>query len=165
MFLTLLLGTFAIATSVSVVVALAFRRPVQRILGRIIADEISSAWLRYLMFAVFVVGISSGVRIWELEKYVTRPAVKNAEIVELNQERWILEIYRTVIGTLQGLVCVLLVFFTLSLFAFVIVRIFESRRTANNRVPNDSEREATPTQPRAALETRSCVNHEARAVV
>jgi hypothetical protein len=129
MFLTLLLVTFAIAAAVSSAVALAFRHPVQRILTRIIADDISSAWLRYLMFALLVVGISSGVRIWDLEKYVTKPLVKDAEIVQLTQDRWILEVYRTVIETLQGLAWVLLVFFVIALFAFVLVRIFELRRT------------------------------------
>ena len=147
MFLTLLLTTFAIAVVVSSVVALAFRHPVQRILARIIADDISSAWLRYLMFALFVVGISSGVRIWDLEKYVTKPAVKDAEIVPLMQDRWILEIYRTVIETLQGLAWVLLVFFVIALGAFVLVRIFELRRTKSNAVQNDSEGMNVQAQP------------------
>jgi hypothetical protein len=137
MFLSLLLVTFAIATAVSVVVAVAFRRPVQRILARIIADDISSAWLRYLMFALFVVGISSGVRIWDLEKYVTKPPLKDAEIVELTQDRWILEIYRTVVETLQGLAWVLLVFFIVALLAFVLIRIFELR--ANMRKAGDND--------------------------
>ncbi len=132
MFLTLLLVTFAIATTVSVVVAAVFRRPVQRILARIIADDISSTWLRYLMFALFVVGISSGVRIWELEKYITRSPARGAEVVELTRDRWILEVYRTVIETLQGLAWVLLVFFIVALIAFVLVRMFELRRAGRN---------------------------------
>jgi large-conductance mechanosensitive channel len=125
MFLTLLLVTFAVATTVSVIVATAFSKPVQRILNRIIADEISSAWQRYLMFALYVVGISSGVRIWDLEKYITKPAHKDAEIIILTRDRWILEVYRTVIETLQGLAWVLLLFFIIALIAFVIVRVFE----------------------------------------
>ncbi|MFM1769169.1 MAG: hypothetical protein RJA22_1698 [Verrucomicrobiota bacterium] len=128
MFLTLLAVTFVIATVVSILVARAFSRPINQILTRIIADEISGAWRRYLLFALYVVGISSGVRIWELEKYITKPAVKNAEIVELTGDRWILELYRTVISTLQGLAWVLLVFFVVALLAFVVVRIFEARK-------------------------------------
>ena len=128
MFLILLLVTFAIATVVSIIVARAFSKPINQILTRIIADEISVAWRRYLMFAIYVVGISSGVRIWELEKYITKPAYKDAEIVQLTTDRWILEVYRTIIETLQGLAWVLLVFFIVALLAFVVVRIFESRR-------------------------------------
>jgi hypothetical protein len=148
MFLTLLVTTFAIATAVSIVVAVAFRHPVRRILARIIADDISSAWQRYLMFALFVVGISSGVRIWDLEKYVTKAPLKDAEIVQLTQERWILEIYRTIIETLQGLAWVLLVFFVIALFAFVLVRIFELRRRKESGAASDSEYSSAPA-PRA----------------
>jgi hypothetical protein len=39
----------------------------------------------------------------------------------------VLEIYRTVIGTLQGIAWVLLIFFVVALLAFVIVRIGETR--------------------------------------
>jgi len=128
MFVTLLIVTFTIATVVSIIVARVFSKPINQILTRIIADEISVAWRRYLMFAIYVVGISSGVRIWELEKYITKPAFKDAEIIQLTNDRWILEVYRTIIGTLQGLAWVLLVFFIVALLAFVVVRIFEMRR-------------------------------------
>ena len=135
MFLTLLVVTFLVATVVSIIVARVFRAPVEQILRRIITDDLSSAWLRYLMFALYVVGISTGVRIWDLEKYITKPLVRGAEIVELNADRWILEVYRTIIGTLQGLAWVLLVFFLCTLFAFVVSRIFEARKTTSDPGP------------------------------
>jgi hypothetical protein len=144
MFLMLLVVTFVIATAVSVAVAVAFRGPAQRILARIIADDISSTWAHYLMFALFVVGISSGVRIWDLEKYVTKPPTTGAEVVELTRDRWILAVYRTVIGTLQGLAWVLLVFFVIALMAFVVVRVFESRRIKSEATPNDSPSKQIP---------------------
>ncbi len=128
MFLTLLIVTFIVATVVSSIVARAFSKPADQILKRIIADEISSVWRRYLLFALFVVGISSGVRLRDLEKYITKPPVKDAEIIQLTSERWILELYRTIIETLQGLAWALLVFFICSLLAFVMVRIFEMRK-------------------------------------
>ena len=128
MFLTLLLVTFTVASLVALIVACVFAKPADHILKCIIADDISSAWRRYLMFTLFVVGISSGVRIWDLEKYITKPLVKDAEIVQLTSDRWILEVYRTVIETLQGVAWVLLVFFVCALLAFVIVRIVELRR-------------------------------------
>ncbi len=128
MFLTLLLVTFVIATLVSVLTAAAFKKPVDQILKRIIGDDIFAAWRKYLMFAIFVVGISSGVRIYDLEKYITKPALKDAEIVQLTRDRWILEVYRTIIDVLQGIAEVLLVFFIVALIAFVLVRIFELKR-------------------------------------
>jgi beta-lactamase regulating signal transducer with metallopeptidase domain len=155
MFVTLLLTTFAIATAVSVLVAVAFRNPVRNILNRTIADQISSAWLRYLVFAMFVVGISSGVRIWDLEKYVTKPPVKGGEIVQLTQDRWILEIYRTVIDTLQGLAWVLLVFFAVALFAFVMVRLAELRRDKQPAIESETEEQPIPDTSRAITHPRS----------
>jgi hypothetical protein len=127
MFIILLIVTFLIALAVSFVVVRMFTAPIDRILDRIISDEISVEWLKYLKFAIYVVGISSGVRVWELEKYITAPRIENAEIVELTAERWVLEIYRTIISTLQGIAWLLLVFFIFALIAYVIVRIFEAR--------------------------------------
>jgi hypothetical protein len=74
------------------------------------------------------VGISSGVRIWELEKYITPLRTSDFVITQLTTERWILEVYRTLIGSLQGIAWLLLVFFIFALLAFVIVRVFELRR-------------------------------------
>ena len=128
MFLTLLLVTFLISVLVSFLVVLLFTRPIDRILKRIIADEISDAWVKYITFGLYVVGISSGVRINALERYITRPQVKDAEIIALTFERWVLEVYRTVISVLQGLAGVLLIFFIVALIAFVVVRVFELRK-------------------------------------
>ena len=129
MFLVLLLVTLAVALGVSLLVVRAFAQPIDNILKRIISDEISAAWLRYLKFAMIVVGVSAGVRIYELEKYITpQRHDKEARIVELTTERWILELYRTIIETLQGIAWMLLVFFVFALIAYVIVRIAESRR-------------------------------------
>lgn len=129
MFLTLLLVTFAIAAIVSFLVARLFAAPVDSILARIIADDISRAWSRYLKFAIYVVGISKGVRVWELERYISPGRYQEKpQILELTSDRWVLEVYRTVIETLQGIAWMLLVFFVFALIAYVIVRVFELRR-------------------------------------
>jgi hypothetical protein len=133
MFITLLAATFVIAFVVSTIVVLFFSRPLDNILDRIISDQISKAWSKYLKFAIYVTGISSGVRIWNLEKYITKPQFyKEAEIVQLTTERWVLEIYRTIIETLQGIAWMLLVFFVVALVAYVIVRIFEMKNKAKD---------------------------------
>jgi len=128
MFITLLAVTFVIAFVVSTIVANFFRQPIDKILGRIITDDISKAWSKYLLFAIYVTGISSGVRIWDLEKYITQPQFEGAKIVNLTGQRWVLEVYRTVIETLQGIAWMLLVFFVFALVAYVIVRAFELKR-------------------------------------
>lgn len=129
MFMTLLLITFVIALAVSLAVAKLFANPVNAIINRIVADDISSAWTRYLRFAIMVVGISSGVRIHQLERYITPMMSKDQNaILALNSDRWVLEIYRTIIGSLSGIAWMLLVFFIFALLAFVIVRMSEMRR-------------------------------------
>jgi hypothetical protein len=129
MFLTLLIVTFLVATAISTIVALVFKKPADQILKRIIADEVSTVWRRYLMFALYVVGISSGVHIRDLEKYITTPTVKGVEVLQLTSERWFLEVYRTTIGSLQGLAWALLVFFICALLAFIIVRSAEMTKS------------------------------------
>lgn len=128
MFLMLLLATLLVASGVSVAVMRAFNKPLDAILKRIIADEISSAWLKYMKFAILVVGISAGVRLYHIEKYITPArAEKGSVIAELTFERWVLELYRTVIETLQGIAWMLLVFFIFALVAYVIVRLAEMK--------------------------------------
>ncbi len=126
MFLTLLLVTFVIAALVSFIVARLFDRPLRQILGRLVAEDLSAAWHRYIVFAIYVVGISGGVRVSSLDQYIL-PRERNAPALELTPERWTLEVYRTVIGTLQSVAWMLLVFFVFALIAFVVVRGLEMR--------------------------------------
>ncbi|MDB5764618.1 MAG: hypothetical protein JWQ21_3613 [Herminiimonas sp.] len=126
MLLAPLLITLLLASGVSVLVIRAFTSPLDSILKRIIADDISAAWLKYLKFAILVVGISAGVRIRELEKYaIPLRGGKEAGISDFGFERWVVELYRTAIETLQGIAWMLLVFFVFALIAYVIVRIAE----------------------------------------
>ncbi len=142
MFFSLLFATLVTSLITSVVIALVFRKSIGGILSRILRDEISLAWQRYIIFAVIVVGLSSGVNLYKLEQYtdgaqgrwVERPDVEKQHDDQqwqppvLNNETWTLEIYRSVVGTVQGIAWALLVFFLVSLVAFVIVRGQEMRQ-------------------------------------
>jgi len=128
-FIILLAVTFAISVVVSSIVVRMFAKPIEGILQRIISDPITEAWVKYVKFAIYVVGISSGVRIVELQRYITPGQFKDAQVLALTRDRWILEVYRTIIGSLQGIAWLLLVFFSVALIAFVIVRVFELKKT------------------------------------
>jgi hypothetical protein len=124
----LLVTTFVISFAVATIVVVIFTKPNDRILKRVVPVEISQAWTRYLQFAIYVVGIGGGVRVWSFEKYLT--AVEPyREVIQLTRDRWMLEIYETIIGTLQSTTAVLLAFFIFALIAVVIVRAFEFRAT------------------------------------
>jgi len=127
MFVTLLVVTFAVALATSGMVVRAFRVAIAKILDRIVSTDLRAAWHRYLDFAVIVVGVSGGVRIWDLERYIT-PRGSKAEFIGLSTDRWILELYRTLIGTLESTAWLLLVFFAVALIAYVIARGFELLR-------------------------------------
>ena len=92
MFITLLIVTLVIALATSLLLMRLFDRMIRKILDRLVSAELIEAWNRYLSFAVVVVGVSGGVRIWSLEKYVTAYA-EEGEPVLLNADRWILAGY------------------------------------------------------------------------
>lgn len=126
MFVRLLIVTFVVALTMSAFVALLFYRPIGRILARLVSEELAATWRRYILFATFVVGISGGVRLWEIEKYITPD--KEGNLLRLTSERWVIEVYKTVIGSLQSIAWMLLIFFLFALIAYVTVRGFEMRR-------------------------------------
>lgn len=129
MFLLLLFATFAVALGVSFAVMWLFTKPIDRVLRRIIADEISVAWSKYMKFAILVVGVSTGVPVHDLERYVgaTLGGREIQSAASLSFDRWIFELYRAGIEALQGIAWMLLVFFAFALIAYVIVRIGEMR--------------------------------------
>ncbi len=137
MFFALLIITFLIALTVSHGIVRLFDRPIASILHRIVTEELSGAWHRYIKFAAYVVGISAGVRIHQLERYISAPQ-KDEEVLVLTPERWTLEVYRTVIETLQGIAWMLLVVFVVALLAYVLARGFEliHVRASQDRSPD-----------------------------
>jgi len=128
MFLRLLIVTFVVALAMSTLVVLLFYRPISRILTRVVAEDLAPSWRRYILFATYVVGIAGGARLWDIEKYITPD--KEGKLLQLNPDRWIVEVYKSVIGSLEGIAWMLLVFFLFALIAYVIERGFEMRRLA-----------------------------------
>ena len=136
MFYYLIISTFALALLVSFIVMRLFSNSINAILARIIHDPIHEAWAKYTKFAGMVVGTSSGIRIYDMEKYITPLTYAENDkriVIELTQERWVLEIYRTIIETLQRLAWMMLVFFMVALIAYVIVRWSEIKYAAKSK--------------------------------
>ena len=127
MILGLLGVTLLVALAVGTLAALLFTRPVRRIMERIVPDRISGAWVRYLIFAMYVVGLAGGVNVRRIERYLS-PAEPEGQVLELTRERWLMELYSTAIGSLGAITWMLLVFFVFALVAYVLVRGLEMRR-------------------------------------
>ena len=139
MFFALLIVTLLVSLLVCYLVARAFDKPITTILERIVGPEIAGAWAKYMKFAIYVVGVSGGVRIYDLERYLPQPESYTPDAkpipmpsLTLTPERWLLEIYRTVIETLQALAWMLLLFFLFALIAYVIVRIWGGRKAKDH---------------------------------
>lgn len=129
MFFMLLVVTLFVALATAGIVVLLFRRPIRQILDRIIGPELAHAWQRFLLFAIYVVGVSSGVQIWKLEQYIRAEGGPEGRLpFVLNGESMGLEVYRTIIQVLQGIAWALLVFFVVALVAFVLLRRGEVNR-------------------------------------
>jgi hypothetical protein len=128
MLIGLLVVTLAVTLLTATVAALVFIRPIRRILQRIVGDDLSAAWVRYLVFAMFVVGAGGGVNIRQIERYIT-PQGPEAQVLALTRERWIIEVYSSAIGALGAITWMLLVFFVFALVAYVVVRSLEMRRS------------------------------------
>jgi hypothetical protein len=60
MFVRLLIPTFVAAVMTSTVAAMLFAKPVDRVVGRLVSDELAPIWQRYVLFAVCVAGIPAG---------------------------------------------------------------------------------------------------------
>ncbi|MGD8782462.1 MAG: hypothetical protein PVH88_26335 [Ignavibacteria bacterium] len=140
MFYVLLISTFAISFLVSFIIAKIFDKSIKRILNRIISEEISSSWHKYIIFAVYVVGVSGGVNIWKLENYINPPKDDQVTYI-LTTERWVLEIYRTILESLQSIAWMLLLFFIFSLIAYVIIRIFEHNKNQKELLKKECNQE------------------------
>jgi len=126
-FFSLLLVTLLISIIVTVIVIICFNKPIKAIFIRIIGEEIAIAWQKFLTFALFVVGIASGISIHKLERFIA-PVTEENPRPDLTLEFWALEIYRTVISSLGGLAWALLIFFVFALIAFVIVKGREKKK-------------------------------------
>jgi hypothetical protein len=119
MFILLLIGTLVLAIIICAIVWRFFKGAVDQTVDAIVGPGVGGAWKRYIGFAIYVVGISGGVRLRELENFLT-PSPDNPMVLDMN--RWVLELYRTILGSLQSIAWMLLVFFAFALVAFVISR-------------------------------------------
>lgn len=128
MFLLLLISSTLVALGAALLTVRFFDAAILRILHTILGAELASAWQRYLRFAIVVVGVSGGVRPLDLEKYIA-PNRPGATAPELSLERWTLELYRSLIDSLQSIAWMLLLFFIGAMIAHVLLRTVARRRS------------------------------------
>jgi hypothetical protein len=145
MFIALFGASFVLALVLSATIAWLSREALDTILRRFVVDPVvRSGFEKYIRFAIVVVGISSGTRVKPLQEYISaaewnKPALQAA----LTQEFWTLELYRTVMGTLEGVAGLLLLCIFLALMAPAVLRMLKvepPKKLGQHEKPREPER-------------------------
>lgn len=127
MFLILLLLSLGIALLTSWLVSRYFDRAIDRILVSLVGAEVADAWHKYILFSLVVVGVSGGVQLFELQKYIPGKSDINPP-PPASLMSTVLLLYGTVIETLQSIAWMMFLFFFCGLIAIVITRHLAARR-------------------------------------
>jgi hypothetical protein len=123
MFVVLFLVTFLLAFAISSGVAWAGKEPIEGILHHFFPPNVTAAMSKYLRLAMVLIGVSSGARIRILEEFIAASAANKILMTDaLTQEFWVVELYRTSITTLEGILWLLLLFSLIVFMAYWIMR-------------------------------------------
>jgi hypothetical protein len=123
MFIVLFLVTFLLALGISSGVAWAGKEPIEGILHHFFSFNVTAAMSKYLRLAIVLIGVSSGARIRILEEFIGASAATKIQMTDaLTQEFWVVELYRTSITTLEGILWLLLLFSLVVFAAYWIMR-------------------------------------------
>ncbi len=120
MFIKLFLITFFTSVSVSFLVNKIFAKSIRTILAKLVQEKIAQVFTRYVYFAIYVIGLSGGVNIYSLERYLKKTD-PDLPLLTLNADKFFLEIYKTIIETLQSITFLLFFFFLVTLVSYVLI--------------------------------------------
>jgi hypothetical protein len=146
MFIVLFLVTFLLAFAISSGVAWAGKEPIEGILHHFFSLNVTAAMSKYLRLAIVLIGVSSGARIRILEEFISASPANKLQMTDaLTQEFWVVELYRTCITTLEGILWLLLLFSLVVLAAYWMMRksaLKEEQTSENQARLNDSKASA-----------------------
>lgn len=119
--------SFAAAVVLAASVVFFFSRPIDEALVRVVPPEMNSAWRQYVKFAVFVVTFGGGMRVSELSSFV---AARGTGSPPLTGGQGLMEVLKSVSGSLSAAAIGLLAFFVAALSIDASRRLYQSRRAA-----------------------------------
>lgn len=113
--------------------------PIRKILQRFVPVDIVRAWMSCIRFVLIVVGVSGGVRLYELANHLN-PRTAEMSLSAMTGNHWLFELYGTAVGTLQSIVWVLLGLLFAALIGYAVVRVPEVwRGISRSPEPGKSE--------------------------
>lgn len=125
---------FLAAIVVSGCVVVAFSRPMDAVLQRVLSGEMAMAWSKYVKFAVLVASFSGGLRLNQIAALANPPP-------PLTINQGLLEIFRTMVGSLEAASWTLLAFFGATLAAYAVMNVYATlKETRYSRTPGDYSR-------------------------
>ena len=126
--------SFVVAAIVSFGVMMVFARSISTIFGDIFQDKfsINSAFIKYVKYATFLVGVSRGATAYPLgfdiwSHYDTIKEI--APNLDFDRVAWLTATYVTIIETLRALAYMYLALFLLTFIAYIIVTARETSDT------------------------------------
>jgi hypothetical protein len=136
MFVVLFLASVLVSLAVSYFIAKASHYPIENALRHFFAPQLSAAFAKYLQLAFILVGVCAGARVRALQDYISAPDYNKPAILDqLTQEFWVMELYRTVIGALEGILWLIFLFALGVAVAVLIMR--KSRPSAGELQSSD----------------------------
>jgi hypothetical protein len=140
MFVVLFLVTFVLAFGISSGVAWAGKEPIEGLLHHFFSPNVTAAMSKYLRLAVVLIGVSSGARIRVLEEYIAASSANKIAMTDaLTQEFWVVELYRTITASLEGILWLLLLFSLVVFVAYWMMRKTKRQASGNQSRVDDSK--------------------------
>lgn len=130
----ILASVFVAALAVSGFATLAFSVSVDEVLKRLLPAELAAAWSRYVKFALFTASFIGGLRLQELGALVSRGQGDGARLAA---DQGLVEVYRTIAGSLGAAAWTLLAFFAGTLCVYGAARVYEGLKPSAAARPGD----------------------------
>ncbi|MDE0299142.1 MAG: hypothetical protein OXN17_10950 [Candidatus Poribacteria bacterium] len=122
---------FISAGLVSFCVASVCEKPLSNLMRRIIRNETSSAFTRYVRFVTYLVGISHGVNVNPLSSELAAHILERISIDRVSNYpewwMWMSSIQTVILQPLIAIAYMYLALFVLGLIAYIIVRVREQQ--------------------------------------
>jgi hypothetical protein len=123
--------SFVSAIVIAACVVTFFSTSIDAALARVIPEEMTPAWSRYVKFALFVVTFAGGMRLSELEAFLT---MRTPAGPPLAAGHGLLEVFKSITGSLIAASGTLLGFFAVTLAVYASMRFYQSHRADVERL-------------------------------
>jgi hypothetical protein len=138
--------SFASAILIAACVVTFFSTSIDEALARVVPVEMTPAWSRYVKFALFVVTFAGGMRLSELAGFM---ALRTPGGPPLTAGQGLLEVFKSIAGSLIAASGTLLAFFVVTLAVYAAKRFYATHRADVDRAAAKLARPAERPSPAA----------------